>query len=392
MEKRPPHTKRNPPDMQIPPTKEWTVMLYMVASRDSYTEELAYNDIDEMMRVDSIKDLNVLIHLDRAGRQPAQRILVHPGGKLSDDLPAPTNSGDPKVLEAFLNWCHGSFPAKHYLLVLWGHSMGLEFGEDHGDPLTIQELSTVLDGAPFKLDILGCNACHMASAEGLYELRNSARYVVAWENIVPYKGWPYSKILNEMSAAPDMTPKDLGLAILNESDDTRVKLTMFDLSLAESLGDKVKNLAFELTAATATELKGILKAFATATETDFPPLIDLVDLCNKLKQYAGGTSAALSSAADRIVEFLKPREDGFILKNAASKLNGLGIFAPSRAATPDSAKDMLKREKPYKKLRLMTEQMEEQKTSWADFVYKLMNRVLNSDSDHEVVGKGPQKR
>src|SRR5262245_11134269 len=151
MEKRPPHVDRNPPGIQLPPAKEWTVMLYMVASKDSYTEELAYNDINEMMRVNSIDYLNVLIHLDRAGRQPAQRILVHPGGQLSADLPAPTNSGDPTVLDNFLNWCYRSFPAKHYLLVLWGHSMGLEFGEDHGDPLTIQELSTVLDRLPFKL-------------------------------------------------------------------------------------------------------------------------------------------------------------------------------------------------------------------------------------------------
>jgi hypothetical protein len=273
--------------------------------------------------------------------------------------------------------------------------MGLEFGADHGDPLTVHELSTVLDHLPFKLDILGCNACDMASAEGVYELRNSAQYLVAWENTVPYRGWPYTQILNRLAAGEVLTADQLGRDIVRQSAETSVKLTMFDLAQAEGLGEKVKDLAAALTDAKAAESKGILKAFSSAAQTDFAPLIDLVDLCNKLRRdVADAAARPLSDAAGKIVAFLIPGNDGFILENSHDrKLNGVGIFAPSRMTqSQDDVDEMLRREKPYKNLRLMTEQMEEQNTSWASFVYGLMDRVLDGHSDQETPVKSPAKK
>ena len=49
--------------------------------------------------------------------------------------------GAKKTLEDFLAWGATMFPAENYFLVLWGHAYGLGFGRDHGDKLTLKELT-----------------------------------------------------------------------------------------------------------------------------------------------------------------------------------------------------------------------------------------------------------
>ena len=50
-----------------------------------------------------------------------------------------------------------------------------------------------------KLDLLGANACAMSYAEAAYELRNAAEYLVASEITMPFAGWPYAAILQQIT-------------------------------------------------------------------------------------------------------------------------------------------------------------------------------------------------
>jgi cysteine peptidase C11 family protein len=78
-----------------------------------------------MKQVGSTTDINVVAEVDRAGATlTTKRFFLRPGGKASEDVVqdlGETNTGDPKVLESFLDWSVAQNPAEHYLLVLWNH-------------------------------------------------------------------------------------------------------------------------------------------------------------------------------------------------------------------------------------------------------------------------------
>ncbi len=175
----------------------WTVMVFMAASKDDgETERAAIRDLREMARVDP-SPVNVVVQIDRVWPGTAEKYLI----KKDEVTPIPvarkppsivplsgvqrnpadrTSSGNPNVLLDFLEETRKQFPHENYLLVLWGHSFGLGFGRDHGDALTIHELSAawrVSRRLESPWNCLRTNACAMAYVEAVFELRNAAQYL-----------------------------------------------------------------------------------------------------------------------------------------------------------------------------------------------------------------------
>lgn len=106
--------------------KNWTIMVYMAG--DNNLDSAGAVDLTEMKKVGSTKDVNILVQFDREGRDMATlRYYVQKGGTVDKDKVVDlgeTNMGDPKVLEDFVSWGVKTYPAKHYLLVLWNHGAG----------------------------------------------------------------------------------------------------------------------------------------------------------------------------------------------------------------------------------------------------------------------------
>lgn len=106
--------------------KNWTVMVYMAG--DNNLDSAGVVDLTEMKKVGSTSEINVLVQFDReGGNMGTNRYFVQKGGTAGKDKVADlgeTNMGDPKVLEDFVTWGIKSYPAKHYLLVLWNHGAG----------------------------------------------------------------------------------------------------------------------------------------------------------------------------------------------------------------------------------------------------------------------------
>lgn len=67
-----------------------------------------------------------------------------------------------------------------------------------------------------KLDVLGMDACLMASVEVAHQLRDSVACVVASSELVPGTSWPYPAILARLKAEPDMTAADVSRLIVGE--------------------------------------------------------------------------------------------------------------------------------------------------------------------------------
>ena len=230
---------------------KWTVMVYMAG--DNNLDGAALQDIKEMARVGSTKDVNVLVQLDRLEDKKTRRFLITKGGGYERDCLetfGETNTGDPKVLEDFLTWSTERYPAERYFLILWNHGSG--WWEDArsratapkspgarslrtrsraslfhhstnatghsthrsicyddtsgGDALDNSELKNVLARACTaigkKIDILGMDACLMTMVEIAWQLRGSVEILVGSEIEEPNDGWPYTGILSFLTAKP----------------------------------------------------------------------------------------------------------------------------------------------------------------------------------------------
>jgi hypothetical protein len=313
--------------------RPWTVMVYMAAGDSAEMDDYAVRDLLEMQR-GANEHVHVAVQIKRHWPEIPQRYVITPHRRrgmahlqASAD-PHDTDMGNGETLVNFLEWALEECPAHHYMLVLWGHAYGLGFGRDHGDPLRLSELvkaltefrkkRTELDrkrhigsarrtangrkedevkGTKGVLDILGANACAMSYVEAAYELRNSARYLLASQIYVPFAGWPYDAVLQ--SIGKETTPVQLGSNIVdsyvtglnNPLTDERVQMSLLDLSHASALRVATEHLASAIRGAfksdgqfDSSRRAAIRDAFLAAAAGDVRPLVDLKDLSRGLKR------------------------------------------------------------------------------------------------------------
>ena len=111
-------------------------------------------------------------------------------------------------LDEFLRFCSSRYPAEHYMLFILGHGVAvgndLFLFDEHGqeNTLSLTGLRRVLES--FKLDIRSHNgsfelisfhSCSVSSLEMAYELRNTAKYMLASQGATFVGSWPYREIL-----------------------------------------------------------------------------------------------------------------------------------------------------------------------------------------------------
>ena len=134
-----------------------------------------------------------------------------------------SNMGNPQTLVDFLTFCEEEYPADHTMVVFWNHG-GAAFGYGYDgiyldDYLTLEELRWAfeqvytLDEENPPVDIIGFDACLMASMEVAEALNGAARYLVASEELEPGYGWDYTDLLNRLVENPRMNPLQLSRAV-----------------------------------------------------------------------------------------------------------------------------------------------------------------------------------
>jgi hypothetical protein len=106
--------------------KKWTVMVYLAG--DNNLDGAGLVDLQEMKKAGSSGDVAVVAQFDRSGtKNSTKRYFLQKGGTLAvdvvDDL-GETNTGDPQVLQDFILWAARTYPAEHYMVVVWNHGSG----------------------------------------------------------------------------------------------------------------------------------------------------------------------------------------------------------------------------------------------------------------------------
>lgn len=377
----------------------WTWMIYLATNNNvwQYGQESV-----ERMRAAQLGDaLQVVIQQATPGR--STRLILGKQPEQSTQL-AQLDSGAPETLLDFIRWAAQTCPAQRYALVLWSHGSGWEpseieriaqeahpkvpvtaselrqrgsdsegrqtffssslrsmlskdtpadraiaFDDGSGHALDTLELGRVaaearqILGQP--INLLGMNACQMASAEVAYQLRGNVQLYIASQEDMPAQSWPYDDILTRLGAAPNMPAEALARLIVERycgwfRDNINLKqswgkggfppgVTLSALQLAgtQQLSSTMNTLAAALQADIAGQLNAIWTAHRKAKAFKFRQY-DLASFCAALADHSQA-SQQTKSAAQAVVSVLN--DPAFMLAreytaSAYANTGGLSVY------------------------------------------------------------------
>jgi len=230
-------------------------MIYIAAPDNSLIQP-ALSLPDELQRIGSSDRVHLLLQIDTSAL-PASRFFVNVAGALprlvSDPIPAIQNTGSVEAFIDFVSFAKKNHEAKHYVVVLNGHALGVEdfpgnegetaevspmgnasaagnlpsatgsllIDKNPADGLTNRELKEAIDRAREilavdRIDIVGFDACLMSMIEIAMQIRESTALMVGSEQTIPSKGWPYSAIIPHLIANPGIEPRQLASLMVDE--------------------------------------------------------------------------------------------------------------------------------------------------------------------------------
>jgi hypothetical protein len=201
------------------PTKDWTVMVYLVGSNlESGPNHWASKDILEMLRgtqqatTDAVNVVVTTGGSKRYGWNTVKRLFIHNGQQyVLEDL-GKQSMATPPTLSDFVQYAQTNFPAQHYALILWDHGGGTGgYGNDQSDAgknhtMSLTELSqayqTIRQRADKPLDILVYDACLMSSIEVAEITSTVAKVMAGSAESEPGHGLNYEHLLTTMTNNP----------------------------------------------------------------------------------------------------------------------------------------------------------------------------------------------
>jgi hypothetical protein len=285
--------------------------------------------------------------------------------------------------------------------------IGLDESEsDQGDALTCKELKRALTKAKEflggEVHVIGFDACLMGLVEIAQQVSDSMDLMIASQETIPSRSWPYDLILRRLITEPTMDARKLGEAIVDEyvnfykaQGQKQVSLSACDLSQIGSMAEAVRQLGGSLRALV--PHKGLRRALVEARRNTQSFLIrdymDLFHFCSVLqktlseKRFKTACENASTACADAqaacqlvmsiiykddksgfVVHARPTSDDGSLLANA----HGISIYFPMIAPL-------------YTGLDLS------ERTKWDVFLHEYANTLLRPKEDDEKVMAGTQE-
>ena len=213
-------------DKAARPDKEWTIMVFINGKNN--LEKYAFLNINQMEKIGSSDKVNIVVQLGRMNNyshldgtwKGTRRYLIqkgsNPKGIFSPavaDL-GKVDMGDYKSVIDFSNWAKTTYPAKHYMLIVWNHgagwiksttdaAKGISYDDETNNHITTPQMGAMLKGLG-GVDVYGSDACLMQMAEVDYEIKDYAKIIVGSEETEPGDGYTYDTFLGPIVAKPTM--------------------------------------------------------------------------------------------------------------------------------------------------------------------------------------------
>lgn len=350
--------------------RDWTVMVYFSADNDLQDE--AFNNLSQMVEVGGSDNVHVLAQIYSRKEIPTRRYFMRgPNDTEATDVKDATSVGSVKDLLNFVDWASsGEHRAKNYLIILWGHANGIFDDEDDvgtaklnaeiraaaklqfKKPLDLSTLApaafdnaltsfelkeafkTIQEMLGQKVAILGMDACLMSMAEIAKQVSGSVGLMVASEEAIPDKSWPYDRILQnlvETSKTGPVQPEELAKLIVDEyiscyqASVDPVTLSACRLERIDDLTGALDKLGRALTDLLEDEKlrKAVSKARRQTQMFLFREYVDLFDFCERLRE----TLKEERSRSDQ------PLPNGEDARRAAEEM--MGVIGSNGGTTSD---------------------------------------------------------
>ena len=323
---------------------EYALLLYMVGSNLESECGAATANLQQLLAADlgTVRVVgeaggSLLWHTDGFEVGKNTRFCIEQGRlTVKEALPA-RNMGEAGTLADFIRYARASYPAEKTVLVLWDHGDGPVggFGCDDlygGDSLMLTELDAALAAAGCAdqpLDVIGLDACCMATLETALTFSPYARYMVASQEMEPAAGWDYAAA----ARLPGAGPRDAALLLAQQYYEksapayAAATVSVTDLAALEGLAQQVETLAAGMEetppaeqARARAEAFGFGGAGRAQGQSDLADLRSLVGALAPLTPAgAQGALPALDTALEQAV-LLTLSEDG--------QACGLSLYAP----------------------------------------------------------------
>lgn len=341
-------------------TAKYTVIVYMVGSDLESDGNAGTTDLTEMMQVGSNTNLKVVVETGGAnkdGWRTIKRRLINQGSETELSDLGNLNMGDPATLQDFITWAIANYPADKYALIMWDHGGGAigGFGNDEnsGDKLDLAEISQALSAAKTQteasFDLIGFDACLMATLETASIMSSFGNYMVASEELEPGHGWDYAAILSAIKSNTDISGTVLSQTIADsykshaqtESPSSAPEITLSVIDLSK-ISDVVTSLESLATAAGTNLQNSGQSAWSTIADgrskaEDYGGETDMADL----KHIAQNITTAYPTEANALIAAIDQAVLYKINGTARPNANGLSIFLPHKNINKPGLADMI---------------------------------------------------
>ncbi len=343
------------PVVSLPPVQSsgdvWTVMIYLNGSDLESENGEATRNLQSLLSVHIPDNIRVLVYTggtkdwDYSGIDASQNQiwLVQDGGLVLLQDMGKKSIGLSATLAEFLTFGQTCAPYDKKALILWDHGGGsvMGFGSDEWfgyDGLYLYELADAMeasyDGTPF--DLIGFDACLMASVETASVLAPYARTMVASEEVEPGGGWDYRSAFNQLSLKPEMTGEELGISITDSYYDKYkytptegyITCSVIDLEklpvLEQSLGDFSEGLSGAIVQPTSMQTLSSARQNAESYGDDGGSSFDMIDLYSFVEQQPSADVSAAEALKTAI-------EDAVVYEVSGSQRiysYGLSVYFP----------------------------------------------------------------
>ncbi len=237
------------PREETPGKGRAAVYLYLCGSSLETKSGAATQNLSEILSAKLPENTDVVIETGGAkkwrGHGIAADVLTRyavQGGTLKVLQRLPNASmGSGETFSEFIGFCLENYPAEKTALILWDHGGGstgeICFDENFGmSSLNLEEIGNALKARNARFDMMGFDACLMATMETAAFAANYSEYLLASEEIEPAGGWDYTAFLEAFSVGKET--EEIGKTVcdaymakcIRAGKGSSATLSLFDLS------------------------------------------------------------------------------------------------------------------------------------------------------------------
>ena len=244
-----------------------TMMVYMCGTDLESKNGMASADLQEMLNATVGSHINLLVYTGgcRQWRNNMVSSSVNQIYRIQNgqiECLVADDSSDPMTRSAtltrFIRYCTKNYPASRNMLIFWDHGGGSISGYGYDEKnasagsMTLKGIDEALAAAGATYDVIGFDACLMATLENALMLEKYGDYLVASEETEPGVGWYYTDWPTALSADPSMATVQLGKNIADsfvakcaeKCAGQKTTLSVVDLAeLSATVPDKLKSFA-----------------------------------------------------------------------------------------------------------------------------------------------------